>query len=54
MKSNNPHGFEKVGVFDQLTITHASGSELFALGHLAQTFPHKELCVIYIPTEMFF
>ena len=22
MNSNNPHGFEKVGMFDQLTITH--------------------------------
>ena len=32
----------------------ASASELFALGHLAQKFPHKKLCVIYIRTVLGF
>ena len=31
----------------------AFGRQLFALGHLAQTFPHKKLCVIHIRMETF-
>ena len=31
----------------------ASGSELFVLGHLAQTFPHKGLCDIHTYGNVF-
>ena len=30
-----------------------SARQMFALGHLAQMFPHKILCVIYIRTARF-